>query len=248
VFFGREARQPGALLIDGDGGPAPARRSGASAGRAGSTAGQSLVTRVSAGKRADAELRDLRGAATVLNGPRTKKAPSPALGLERQPLRNERQRLSSRMSALDAAKERLGVRDTQRQVLPRSAGEGAGAGAGTGAGAGAGSSSKRTVDAILAICYDEARDRLLYAVRYAAPWNSRTYDVWVPARGFGLSDTVLQSEAQRQAQLPVVFSTPWTGGVVKVRRKWRRQRPCAVDLNEARVVAPLITRLSWKRR
>lgn len=171
------------------------------------------MTRVSAGRRADAELRDLRdmrGASTLeLDGPRARKAPSVALGLERQPLRNERPRLSSRMSALDAAKERLGLRSAQPQVMPRGT---AGACSGAGAGAGAGAASKHTVESIIAICYDEARDRLLYGLRYAAPWNSSAYDVWSPASDFGLTDAVMQNEAKRQKQLPIIFTTPWTGG------------------------------------
>jgi transposase InsO family protein len=110
IFYGRSARQPGAVLVTARDGPAPARRAG-SAGRAGSVAGQSLVTRVSAGRRAAVELRDLRGASTTdISGPRNRKAPSMASGIERLPLRDERPRLLSKMSPLEAARERLGIR------------------------------------------------------------------------------------------------------------------------------------------
>jgi hypothetical protein len=211
VMFGRDARLPGAVLMTQLDGPVRTPRAG-SAGRAGSVAGQSLVTRVSAGRRAAVELRDLRGASTTdISGARNRRAPSLALGIERQPLRDERPRLLKRMTPIEAARERLGIREPAQQVLPRSAGAGAGAGAGEGAAA-IPASGKRVVQSIIAICYDERHDRLLYGVKYAPPYDGGAYDQWVPASDFGLTDAVMQAEAKRQKQLPVVFSTPWTGG------------------------------------
>jgi hypothetical protein len=225
VFYGRESRLPGAVLIKARDGPAPARRAG-SAGRTGSVAGQSLVTRVSAGRRAAVELRDLRGTSTTdVSGPRNRKAPSLALGDELQPLRDKKPRLLSRMTPIEAARERLGIRGNAPKALPRDAG----AGAGAGAGAATVPSSKRVVESILAICFDERHDRLLYGVKYAPPYNGGAFDVWVPASDFGLTDAVMQSEAKRQKQLPVVFTAPWTGGSEV---DPRRPIPLAVILDE----------------
>ena len=148
VFYGRAARQPGAVLIAAGDGPAAARRAG-SVGRTGSVAGQSLVTRVSAGRRATVELRDLRGTSTTdISGPRNRKAPSVAAGIERLPLRVERPRLLSRMTPIEAAIERLGMKRDAPQASLREAG---GARAGAGAAAVPLPSGKRVVQSVLEI-------------------------------------------------------------------------------------------------
>ncbi len=85
------------------------------------------------------------------------------------------------------------------------------------------------MQSILAICFDERNDRLLYGVKYAPPYDGGAYDQWVPASDFGLSDAVMQAEAKRQKQLPTVFSTPWQGGADV---DPRRPIPLAVILRE----------------
>jgi len=142
--------------------------------------------------------------------------------MERLPLRDERPRLLSRLTPIEAARERLGIRGDTPQALPREVRAGAGAGAAI-------PSRKRVVQSILAICFDEENDRLLYGVKYAPPYDGGAFDVWVPASDFGLSDTVMQAEAKRQAKLPVVFVTPWQGGAGV---DSRRPIPLAVILDE----------------
>jgi len=91
------------------------------------------------------------------------------------------------MTPIEAARERLGIRGEAPKALPRDAG----AGAGAGAGAATVPSGKRVVESILAICFDERHDRLLYGVKYAPPYNGGAFDVWVPASDFGLTDAVM---------------------------------------------------------
>jgi hypothetical protein len=129
------------------------------------------------------------------------------------------------MTPIEAARERLGIRGVTPQVLPR---EGVGAGAGAGAAA-IPASGKRVVQSIIAICYDERHDRLLYGIKYAPPYDGGAFDVWVPASDFGLTDAVMQAEAKRQKQLPVVFTIPWKSGSGV---DPRRPIPLAVILDE----------------
>jgi hypothetical protein len=130
------------------------------------------------------------------------------------------------MTPIEAARERLGIRGAAPQVLPRGAGAEAGAVAGAAA---IPASGKRVVQSIIAICYDERHDRLLYGIKYAPPYDGGAFDVWVPASDFGLPDAVMQAEAKRQKQVPVVFTTPWTGGSDI---DPRRPIPLAVILSE----------------
>ena len=124
--------------------------------------------------------------------------------------------LQSRMSAVDAARQRLGLAN---QSL--SAREAASAlTAATNKGAGAGSAAREvpatvrsTVRRVAALAYDARKDAMLYLVQHGPPYESDLYDAWVYAATFGMTDPQLQAELKRgqKGSPPVVFSRPFTG-------------------------------------
>ena len=224
VFFGRKPpRITGAVLLASAEDSSPGNQQGGGTGAGGAKAQQdgTSVSRSSMGRRTAAEIRDLASQAGSAGGARQWRAsallseedfalPSQSKGKSRLPL-------TATMSALAAARVRLGVPPAASSAAGSRGLLGAVVGRAKSASRGGASSSDASGSAgglqaerALAIAFDQTAGKLLYLMQWAPPFQHQPS--WVYASTMGDSDAALQAWIKKDTgHKPVVFENPFLG-------------------------------------
>ena len=120
------------------------------------------------------------------------------------------------MSPIDATLQRLGLASqSQKSLLGKRKGEMQASNSSSSSSAPAVSlNDKWKLGRVLGIVYDAVAKRLLYGIRWAPPYDDPSRDVWLPDAWIGNATDAQMTVWVKRKQpedLPVVFSTPFTG-------------------------------------